>query len=41
MALAANLGITVSVGGLTNPDFRPAPRVTGELGFRQMMLPMF
>jgi DNA repair photolyase len=41
MALAANLGITVSVSGLTNPDFRPARVPAPEMSARQMMLPMF
>ena len=42
MALASRLGMTVSVSGLTNPDFRPqAPRVEAGLNLRQMMLPMF
>jgi DNA repair photolyase len=41
MALASRLGIRVSVSGLTNPDFQPAPRVALDLGARQMMLPMF
>lgn len=41
MALAANLGITVSVSGLTNPDFRPARVPAPDMSLRQMMLPMF
>ncbi len=40
MALAASRGITVSVCGLTNPDFRPPrlPRPRTESTFRQMIL---
>jgi DNA repair photolyase len=41
MALAAGLGITVSVSGVTNPDFRPPRRTDISLAAVQRSLPMF
>jgi DNA repair photolyase len=38
MALAANFGITVSVCGLTNPDFQPARKAPGRQESRQRLL---
>jgi len=40
-ALAAGLGIRVSVCGLTNPDFRGPRRVVAEAAPRQRLLPQF
>jgi DNA repair photolyase len=41
MALAADFGITVSVCGLTNPDFHPGPRSAPPAHVRQSVLPLF
>lgn len=41
MALAAGLGITVSVSGVTNPDFCPPRRGDVSLAATQRSLPMF
>ena len=41
MALAAGLGITVHVSGVTNPDFRPPRRRDFRLAAVQRSLPMF
>lgn len=40
MSLAADLGITVTVSGTTNPDFRPPRKPSPTAGPRQRMLPM-
>jgi DNA repair photolyase len=42
MALAAGLGISVRVAGLTNPDFAPPRPIEADVPtLRQMLLPMF
>jgi hypothetical protein len=41
MALAADLGITVKVSALSNPDFRPGRSLDSEPRQRQRLLPSF
>jgi DNA repair photolyase len=41
MARAAGLGITVSISGLTNPDFQPPRPARADAAPRQLSLPLF